>query len=690
MGATDETVTFGMDLDASGLESSAEGSADALEGLQSRIEEDTLALQKMQQAMRLLQGGSSTNIQAFKQLRDSITAKKISLSQATAELLSHGKAQDVLKAKTSSAAAAAKAQEKLQKDQLKAQQEHLAAYKKAEDVRKKASDKAKKDQAEALKAQETQMKALTDSVGAIGGPIGELLGKFGGLKEMLSAGVMVAGTLALAAAFAALAAGVLFAVGSLLKYGIAAADARRTELLQLEGLTKMRNWYGLAAGKATDLQGAIDSVSGSVSLGRGQINSMAQSLYQANLRGEGLKQALEAVEVATAAGGESAGAFYRSLVTGAARSGVAVKRVLDDVRARYGSIAAAQMLSLNVQADKFRENLDALFRGVKIEGFLKALKMVTDLFSLNTATGRALAKMLEVILNPLISGIEKAGPLAKRFFQGMVLGAQNIVIAILQVALAFKKTFGRSVTNDVFNLEFALQLGKVAVYMLVGAIAVLGALMYGVFVGTKFVVEQLAYAFYLPAFAAEKMYGALQAVGKKLSGMSWKEIGLSLVQGIANGILAGIPLVLSSMITLGTSAQQALKKVWDSHSPSKLFKVEGGNAPAGVAGGVRAGIPQVRAAFEDLGHAGVLGYRSGAGDAEPAPVELPRAAPLAGQRSAPATKSGPTVLQLHGPIHVHARTEEEGKAAAKGFLDELTDALQGVSITLGVPKDTAA
>lgn len=694
MGAgADETVTFGMDLDASGLESGAEGSASALEGLQSRIEEDTLALQKMQQAMRLLQGGSSTNIQAFKQLRDSISAKKVSLSQATAELLSHGKAQDVLKAKTSSAAAAAKQQEKLQKDQLKAQKEHLAAYKKAEDERKKASDKAKREQAEALKAQAAQLNAIKESIGSFGGPLNGLLGQLGSLKGMLGAGVMVAGTIALAAAFALLAAGIGYAASALVKYGLAAQDARRTELLQLEGLTKQRNWYGIAAGKATDLQNAIDNVSGAVALGRGQVNGMAQSLYQMGLRGENLKQALEGVATATAAGGEAQGAFYRGLIVSAARSGVAVKKVLDDVKARYGSIAAAQMLSLNVQAEKFRENLDALFRGVKIEGFLKSLKMVTDLFSLNTATGRALAKILEVILNPLIGGLEKTGPLAKRFFQGMVLGAQSIIIWILRAALAFKRTFGSpEILKGVDTLKLALEAGALAAHILAAGVVITAAVIAAAFAAAATVVATFAAILWLPGVVADKAGTAIGNAFKRLAHLDLKSIGLGLIQGLAAGILSGIPLIGVAITTLGLSAQAALKKVWDSHSPSKLFKKEGGYAPLGITTGVRLGIPQVKSAFEDLGQAGHMAYKKGAGDEHSGPAELAHATPKPRPPAAASGggKTGPTVLQLQGPIHVHASTEEGGRAAARGFVDELTDALQGVSIVVGVPKESAA
>src|SRR5688500_3683973 len=124
-------------------------------------------------------------------------------------------------------------------------------------------------------------------------------GKFSGaLSSIMSASVQLPGPIAaVAAAVLALSAATVGAIALLVRYAITQADVRRSELLRLEGLTTLRNAYGLAAGSATELQAAIDRTSSSTALGREQLTGMAEGLYRAHLRGSALADSLEALAI---------------------------------------------------------------------------------------------------------------------------------------------------------------------------------------------------------------------------------------------------------------------------------------------------------------------------------------------------------------------------------------------------------
>ncbi len=674
----DDVATFGFDIDPSGAQQGASAAADAVAQLQDQLDEGTAALAEMSKAMRLLKGGDSTDIQAYKSLRDAIVAKKTSVSQLTAELLSQGKAQDVLRNKHREAQAQQKADAAGAREREKLKKQETDAAKKAEAERKKLDAERAKQQKESLDALKAQHAAMADSARTLGGPLGGLLNTFKALKSVMGAGAMAAGAFAIAAAYLALAVAVGVAVVALTRFAIVSANARRDELLQLEGLTKMRNWYGIAAGKATDLQHAIDGVSNKVHLGRGEINGMTEALYKANLRGEALKQGLEAVALATAAGGAAQGAFYQNMVVSAARSGVQVQRILDDARARYGELAARKMLSLDVQSAKFRENLDGLFRNVKIEGFLKALNSVAELFSQATVEGRALQQIVTIVLNPLIGGLEKGGPLAKRFFQGMILGGQELMITVLTIALLGKKTFGDILPKNIDTVGLALKAGKVAVLALAGAVVGLGFVITAAMALAAAPLIGLAVIIGLPIYALFKLVQAIKKVGDSF-GVDWGKLGLDLVLGLVNGILGGIPQVVSAVVSLGAAAKDALKKAWDSHSPSREFEREGLNTGSGAAGGIQRGIPQVEAAASELGRAATIAYKDSASSSE-AP-DFPRRKPDDKPPATGAAAAGNTYN-----VTIHAETEEGGRAAAKGFRAELGETLSGVAVSLGAPK----
>jgi len=638
----ENTATFAIDFDTKGAKAGANGAADALAKLKSQIDDDSQALANMQKAMKTLQGGTSVNIQAFKALQKQIETKKNAIAETQAKFVQLG-----------------------------------GTFKKT----KKPTD----DQTDSFKR-------LFERMQQGGGPIGGLAGRLSSLRSMLAGGgALVVGAVAFVAALVAIAAAAAMATAALLKYGLAAADAYRSERLQLEGLTKVRNWYGLAAGKAEDLQAAIDKVSGSSALGREQINGFATGLYKANMRGAALEQALEGVTTATAAAGEEQGAFYRSLYLGAARSGVAINKISDDIKARFGGVAKAQMLSLTVQSRKLKESFDALFRGLKIEAFLGTLKMVTDLFSQNTASGRALKQLLEVALQPLIDGFGEAGPLAKRFFQGAILAAQDLTIAYYNVRLWLQKTFGDvGILKNIDLMNVALETGKFALFFMASALAVTLAL-----------VAALAAPFVLLALKIYNFVAAVYGAGKAIASINWVGLGTALIDGFVNGITKGISKVVNAVKNVGKAALEALRGALDSHSPSRKGLALGFTFPQGTAGGIQKGVPLVQKASERIGAAVQFGASSrmpGGGDGsmpfDPSAAFMPKvasSAPIsrAPARAAAAPSGGAALPPINVTIEIHAGPGEQvDEAMIRRVVDERLPAamrhvLEGVHTSMG-------
>jgi hypothetical protein len=392
----------------------------------------------------------------------------------------------------------------------------------------------------------------------------------------------------------------------LLRFGLAAANARRSEFLMLEGLTKARNWYGLAAGKASEMQAAIDKVSSSTALGRDQIAGMASELYRANLRGENFNQALEGLAIATAAGGAAQGELFKNMAIGHAFAGASVKKLANDVRARFGKVAAAQMLDLNVQTMKLRENLNMLFSGIGIETFAKAIKIVADLFSQSTASGRALKTILEVLFKPLSAAIEAAAPLAKRFFQGMVLGVQTVMIAVLRLALFFKKTFGGSeLLKGLDAQKAALYAGAGVIGLMAGA-ALLAAAALGAMAAGFGAVAAIAGVVLAPVFALAKTVQLIRKLG-------WKGAGSAIVQGIVSGIKSGASWLVDAIKNLAQSGAKAFTDFFEIKSPSKKMARYGKNLAQGAAGGVQAEAPAFKSAVADMTDVPLGGAARGGG-----------------------------------------------------------------------------
>lgn len=594
--------------------------ADALVKLQEQLSADTKALADMQKAMRQMKGATTSDVKGpMAELTKQMEAQKNSIAEMQAKYVALGGKFGKSGKDTSGFRA------------------HLAELQKA-----------------------TQ---------AMPGPISGVISKVTSYASTMS--TATATTIALGAAFIATAASAAVLTKSLFSEALASGDAARNELLHFEALTKMRNMLGIAPGKASDLQGAVDKVSASVSIGRDKVSGFAEQLYRSGLRGANLEAALEGASVKASALGEAAGSGFAGFASAVALGGGSVKKLSEDVKNRFGGIVQRQMSSLAVQQQKQHENWASLFRGVNVEPFLDALKRLRDILNVNTAAGQALKGLFTTFLQPFFNASETGLVFMRRFFKQMLIGALEMKIAYQDVRNWFARTFGRGQVQQAGSLLDKIQLGRYAVYTLAAAFAVLAV---NVIAAT--------WPFVLGAVAIGALIAGVSALYDLWKEIDWTDLGRSVWDGIVKGLEAGWEAVKSVFSDLAHEASSAFKQALGISSPSKVFAELGYQLPAGMAKGIEAGTPQAQLAAANMVQASAITapqlgretQRVSTGDTN-----------TANTRSTTSNVKSITINELH----VHAESSQP-KELALAFRRELENVLEGLSLEVGAPPLGAA
>lgn len=562
----------------------------ALEQLRARVTAGTATLARMQASMKRLQSAASVDVATFRRLQSAIDHQKASVAALEAEYIGLGGTFDK--------------------------------------VGKKAG----------------RLDLLGDAAREAGGPIGSLVSGVSRLANPLSLAIAIAASGV--AAYVALAAAVVGAVVAMGRLALASSDERRSELLHFEGLTTLRNVYGVVAGRASDLVAAIDRVSDASALSRGEVSGMAESLYRAGLRGANLSDALAGLSIAQSVQGDRGAARFRAMAISIARTGGSVRRLADDYRARLGGIAQRQALGLDRQMQRLHESIGRLFGDVRIEGFLSALHEVVSLFSQSTETGRALHTLVGALFNPLFDQIAGLGPLARRFFQGMLIEAQRLTIIFLRVRNAIQHAFGSETRAALFGGADALSLGRFAAYGLAAALllvlvplAILGAYAFVAFQR----LSQMATAF-----------NALRDGARE-----WTIAGRQMVDGLVGSITGGAERVRAAVSGLAATAVSSLRQALGIHSPSRVFAELGRQVPRGMELGIDRGSEGVGSASDRM------------------------AASSAGGGAAGVSRGSSRPSISIGDIHVTVNGQGDARAIAQGIRDELASLLESVAIEMG-------
>lgn len=565
---------FTIDLALEGAAESADARAE-IERLSAATQRATASVAKMQGAYRNLKVGGMQNTTQAKELKSRIDALKKTIGENQSKLLGM----------RGGLAGASDAMSRLGK------------------TSKEANGFAR---------------GLISGIQAGGGPVADLTGRATGLVGALGKAGLAGAALAGVAAVLALDVVVLKATADIAKMALTAADARRSETLALQGMTKAWvGWWGqVRAGKAEDVQASIDGVVGSVTEGRGAVVGYAESLYRAGLRGGNLTAALEAVSLASSATNGAYTETAKAMVIGSALMGQSVQGVADQLKNRFGPIVKQQMLALPTQLAKAREGFTSLFRGIKIEPVLKGLDNVLGALRVGSVESKAWSKIFESLFNPLFKGAEEGGNVLRRFVDKATILALRLMIAWEDAQGAFNIRTG-GIDLAAASLRALVQIVPgLAVGFLRAAQAtvILGDALYrlldiGMQVGMVM--------FNLLTGQTHKIPGALaatrDAIVDAFKSASSVSSGVSTIEGLIQGIRSAQPALNAAVVQSANEANTAFKNAQGIHSPSRLWAKFGYQLPAGAAIGVERGTREFAGAAEDLANTPEAQPLSGSG-----------------------------------------------------------------------------
>jgi hypothetical protein len=599
---SEPTASFTVELkdETSG---SAEAAAKALTNLKKKIDEDVKALRDMQAALRNLKGSQSASAAQINALTERISAQKSKIAAAQSKYLQLGGTFGATETKS--------------------------------------------------KSLSERLKALGGALGDSGGSVSVLGSGLARLAPLLANPVVLVG--ALVAALVAFVGATALAVAALARYSLAQADARRSELLRLEGFTTMRTMFGRVIASAGEMQTAIDHASDAWGVGRDQLEGYARGLARIGFHGQALTSTLEGMALALQVQGERGAMRFRNLAVMAARSGRSVEDVAEAYRRRLGPIANRIMMSLPNQANRLRMSLERIFSGVRIENFLSALNQITSAFSQQTATGRALKTIVESLFNPIFDATGTLGPVLRRFFQGMVIGALLLTIALLKVRNGWRRIFGDSdLLGNMDMLTVALYAGVGAVllfaFALGVAVAVLAmiALSVAAFVAMLLAVPAIAMA------AGAAIVVGLRAVYEWFEATDFVGLGESMINGLVTGILRGTTAIRNAVTSIANTARNTFRNALGISSPSRVFASLGLNIAQGLTRGVDRGQTMVNESVGSL-------------------VDVPTGG---------AARGGNSSVSI-GDVIIQGVNTDNPRELALAVRDELASILEGVSIELG-------
>lgn len=605
------SVTWDVDVSTGDSAQEVENLAKTLDDMRDSMRANTGELKVMKESLKALRAGGAQFKQQAEALKNEIDAKKKFIAQT-------------------------------QLDWIK-----LGGAKLANQRRPKDPDNDPKRLSDVRLAVQALSKAFQESGTAAGRMLGQVTRFAAGLS---AAKLMV---VALAGAIVAATVAVVVWTKRLAESAIAAQDARRNELLHFEALTRVRNLMGIMPGKAKDMQAAVDRISASVSISRGEVASLGQQLYQSGLRGKRFETVLEAASIKASALGSAAGSAFAGFAADVHHAGASVERAARDIKNRFGDVVQAKMKSLEVQSRKVKESFDSLFSGVDIEPLLTVNKQWNDMLSVTTETGKALRSFATAFLQPIVNAVTSVWNVTRRFLKQMLIGLLDLGIAYRTVKLWFVKTFGGPEVESIWGKFFTwLKPGRILVWALAGALT---------FLAVK--VALVTWPFLLAGAAVWGLVEAGQQFYALWKEIDWGELGANIINGLVGGIKAAWTAIKSVAGDLADELTSAFKLALGIQSPSKVFAELGLQIPRGVKKGIDEGSGEATGAASKL-------------------VQPPTKIAPIGTGQPAAAKSGNITLTI-GEIKVTVGDEAGAKAVAQGIRRELETVLAGLAEQIG-------
>jgi hypothetical protein len=619
--AVDNKATFTIEL-VDDVSDAASSASQALRQLKDDIDSDRRALAQMQSAMRDLKSATTPNVDSIGKLQKSMDQLKARIADNRAKMVEMG-----------------------------------GAFGKS------------RSQADGYKSKLTELGKIAQGVP---GPIGRLSSAVSQLAMKFKGGGLAGAILAVVAAIVAMGVATGLAAKKLADLSIASAEARRNELLRLEGMTRIRTatsmYFGLAAGKASDIQAAIDRVSASVSIGRDKVAEYAIQLHGAGQRGANLEKSLEAVAVASSGAGDAQAQWVASMSTGLALTGRSVDAYAQRVKNQFGGVVQQKMLSLEVQAQKLKESQDTLFNNVDIGPLLKAEKALNDIFSQSTASGRALRDLFGRIAQPLIDGMVQLKTVTKIFFQEAIIAELQLEIAYYKLRNALRSVFaGGSVQENVKKLGAGLTVVALAVGVIGLALAaIVLPMLFMMIAGLAIIAVGIAGLTLTLAAPFLLMGAAIYGVISLFESIDFAKWG----KRIRDGLLAPLKAIPGLFKWLGKMIGKEFADSLEISSPSKVFARHGKDIAAGLELGIKVNTKKPADAA-----ASMLGAPS-------APVPVPDT--VAPGAAGAGTTNAVNIDELH--VHVGGDAKRgDAQGIAVDVKRALESILEGVAIQMGAP-----
>lgn len=578
-----------------GVSKPAKTAAQALADLRQGLDRSATELGQMKKAMREMKAGGDTTSAGFKRLEEQIKTKTAAIASMRSKYVELG-----------------------------------GSFRKAE---KPANALGK------------ELGGLASMAEQVPGPMGSILGRLAGLSKFAVGGLIVGGIVAIDAALVGLAAASVAAGVALVAYGVRQADARRSEALRLEGLTRLRRGYREAGGSASEMQSAIDRVSDSSSASRSTLEGYAERLHRLGLRGDNFTAALEGMATRGEVLGDRYAQSFAAMAAQAARSGRSVRALANDVQARLGDIAGRKLIALDVTTRKLGENLSSLFRNVKIEGFLKLFREFANTFSQARVTGRALAGIMERLFAPLDAGAENSVGTVRRVLTVAVTRVIQLENAVLQMRNTWLQAWWELNRRGI-TMEGTMNRLRAGVSLWGDAIAL------------PFTLASRAAGAFVDSIASVQNAGATmgERFRKVWQNINFRDIARNMITGLVTGIISGTVHVVAAVTTMANATTSALRETLQIKSPSRVFAKLGKEIPAGLAMGVDAGQEAADAAIANMVDVSVN-----------APTGL-------GRVGATSISIGDIIVQTAG---------QTGAAIATDIRRALAEALEGVVIMSG-------
>ncbi len=563
--------------------------------------------------------------------------------------------------------------------------------------------------------------------------LGDILGKLQGMgvggqqTQQLSSAMEELGPAAGAAAFGVTAVvgasvaylGIIGALtAKLFEFGMAASDAK----------SKMVNHLSVTLGSsaaAKQLTSDIDDMAKSTPVAKEQLQSMAEALALAGLKGDNLKTTLKGLSTVAAIGGEDAanklqGIIEKSVADGkfdigvkqlkgtgltlediygeiAKKAGVGADKVAGMIKAgkvsvtdgiqamndaiakKFGTQNAAAMLDFDTQISKLHENFQDLFHDIDYSGAKTGLQSVLSVFDDSTATGKELKGIINDVFGTLSSLAAKAAPYVRAFLEGAIDGFKEMWEAAKPTIKSIEELFGAGDNKSAIETAKAIgkEVAKVAVYAAYAAAGVL--LLVGV-VAAAFV-----------GFMAPVILTGI-AIGYVVMGIVHVFQDLNSAAGTA-GIVLGImflpfTVMIGAAIGLTNLLIDGLNKIPGVNIPEiSLAGLKGPGKASGGTEGVGAAVAAAATASKtdttspsQKAVAAIAAAASGASNDNGVPVpqevtaaqagvpslpKLPAAGPVTNTKTV--TVNAPVTINVAGPDGVPGAVKDAGDSVAGHF-----------------------